>query len=499
MIKRMLLGGLCFGACWMAMINGNNADEGVRPQEEIEKEGIAEIAKKQSYNASYDLKKGGDLQTLTPTQAVGRLLPADAALRVRWALPIKNTTIRRLYIPPYAVSGMGKNEQESTRGYKFFVVETEEHDIIAVRGDTGVPVWWVKAPEEIFGEVCFGQENVHFICGNRLIAIERMSGQVSWNVALPFAPAAGPTVFDITKDRESTKAGKDGADPEAHVFLSSMNRQLYSLDVVKEIWPPERLRQRTNSKFAVELFILRTRWQYPLAGVSNHAPVYNDDYCYVYASCGAPYFYGITLSEGSVGGKPDKNKSFQYKMMGKGGAAPAYDQNSVFCPSLDHYLYCMDCRGDKQVWRYMASEPLYSTPQFIMDQETERCVGVVQRVGDSKMLVWLDYFSGKPLWQHDHGKMIVGVTVDVPRVKPELLTITWDTDGFLRSLACTAPDKRTPEQIKNDDLNQRHRTAEVVWSVDAKGFTNFMPNNYGNYIFCTTADRKMVCVLEKSH
>ncbi|MBP5233395.1 MAG: PQQ-binding-like beta-propeller repeat protein [Planctomycetes bacterium] len=470
MLKHLLLFSLLLSlAAWdgLAAIAGDDLPD--RTQERIK-----ELAEKKSHMASYDVSKVANVASLTPTQSARLLLAPDAHLRVRWALPLKGTTVKRICVPPQDTE------------LKYVLVETAQNDLIAVRADNGMPLWWVKYPEPIVGDVFFGNYNVHFVSGNRLVALERMSGDLQWNVALPFAPVSGPAAHEPTKD-------------SSYVFISAMNRKAYCLDVVQEEWPPKGQNTLPNSTFAITLASPRILWQYMMAGISRHTPLYDAADNYLYLGSLNKRLYGLRLEDAITRGSPLDEGVWEYHTMGDTVAAPIAEGPHVIFPSLDQYLYCLTGNEGAVIWKYAAALPLSQTPQLLLDSENKNeCLQIVQRVG-ANTLVGIDNSRGNALWQHDKGMMIVGVssTGNSKREK-QMLAISYDSDHHLSAILPLAKDVRTDKEKRDDDMNQRHMAAKVAWRLAVDKLANFAPNNYGSYIFCTTADAGTLCALERN-
>ena len=468
MLKHLLLFSLLLGlGGWSSLA----AADGVALDRTQER--IRELAEKNTHKSSYDVSKVAGAGSLTPTQSARRLLAADAPLRVRWALPLKGATVKRISVPP----------QETE--LKYVLVETAQNDLIAVRADNGMPLWWVKYQEPIVGDIFFANYNVHFITGNRLVALERMSGDLQWNVELPFAPVSGPAVHEPEKD-------------SSYIFISGMNRKVYCLDVVQEEWPTKGQNTLPNSTFAITLATPRILWQYMMAGISRHTPLYDAADNYLYVGSLNKRLYGLDLDNAITRGSPLDEGVWEYHTMGDTVAAPIAEGPHVIFASMDQYLYCLTGNEGAVVWKYAAALPLSRSPQLLLDRDDNKCLQVIQRVG-SDTLVGINNISGAALWQHDKGTMIVGVgTTENSKRELQSLAISYDSDGHLTAILPLAKDDRSDKEKRRDDMEQRHMPAKTAWRMDVGKLTNFAPNNYGTLIFCTTEDGGTLCTLERN-
>lgn len=468
MLKHLLVFGLLLGLGGWNLAAAAEESAPDRTQERIK-----ELAEKNSHKASYDVSKVTGDTGLTPTQSARQLLAADAPMRVRWALPLKGAAVKRISVPPQATE------------LKYVLVETAQNDLIAVRADNGMPLWWVKYPEPIVGDVFFGNYNVHFVTGNRLVAVERMSGDLQWNVELPFAPVSGPAAHEPEKD-------------SSYIFISAMNRKAYCLDVVREEWPPKGQNTLGNSTFAITLSTPRVLWQYMMAGISRHTPLYDAADNYLYLGSLNKRLYGLRLEDAITRGSPLEEGVWECHTMGDTVAAPVAEGPHVIFPSMDQYLYCLTGNEGAVVWKYAAAMPLSQTPQLLLDRDDSTCLQIIQRVGGDT-LIGIDKNRGLALWQHDKGTMIVGVGM-VENSKRELqaVAISYDSDGHLSGIMPLAKDGRSEKEKRNDEMAQRHMTAKVAWRMNVDKLTNFAPNNYGSLVFCTTRDAGTVCALERN-
>lgn len=502
MVKHFLLWGLLlslggFGAAAGAADAADAAD-GTNARNDRAREQIMDIAGKNNRRATYDVSAVDDLQSLTPTQSARKLLSIDAPLRVRWALPLHGAQVRRISVPPYGSET------------KYFLVETVQNDLIAVYSDNGAPAWWVKYQEPIVGEIHFGDANISFISGNRLIGIDNKSGEVRWNVALPFAPAAGPSSDEDAKKPES-----------GCYFIPGMDRKIYCMSVAREEWPPKAMRE-AHGTFAVTLSRANRMWSYSLAGISHHTPAYDKEDNALYLGTLNKRLYGINIEGAALAGAPMETNVWEYHSMGDTTAAPIIDGTNVIFPSLDQYLYCLNNDTGTVAWRYMAKEPLMQSPQLLHGSELgdpKQPFMVVQRVG-KETLVGLNNLGYKEKemkasakgqqnknnfvedlahWQHDKGLQIVGIS-RMENAKPDMrfIAISLDNDNHLTGILAEAEDTRTPQEIRDDETMQRHMTAKIAWRLPIDKFTAFAPNVAGNFVFCATADRGTVCVLERN-
>lgn len=443
---------------------------------EIAHERIAQLAQK--HTTTYAVTAVSDFSQLTPTQAANQLLPKDSPLRVRWALPIRDCQVKRIILPP------------TQSDLKYFLIETTNYDLIAIRSDNGEPLWWVKAHDFIFGDIAFGEQSLYYIIGNRLICLDRMNGNVIWNTELPFAPSASPAV------NETERAG-------AQIFIPSMARKIHCISVKEEIWPDAKT-PILDGGFTTMLTSVTELWQYAVSGLIESAMTYNTN-GWLFASSYGKRLYGIELDDSVVArGAPDDSKIWQESTRGATTTLPICDGPNVLFASRDQYLYCISRDSGVLVWNYITEYPLTVSPQILADEATNRTY-IIQRVGNAGLLC-LSNRNGIVQWKLENGVKIVGVLNDDNRDKSlQLLAICVDAQGDLTAIYPAATDARTPAEKQTDDANQRYRQIRTAWKIaTADKFKTFADNtaisgefNYG-FIFCTTADGGTVCVLERN-
>lgn len=420
--------------------------------------------------ATYAISKVAALSSLSPTVAYDNLLSADDELKVRWSLPIAGATIKRVVVPPKAAN------------VKFLLVETDQHDLIALRRDNGQALWWVKLTHEIYGNVFVGGYSVMFVSNGRIIRLEKMSGDIVWNINLPFAPSAGPVAIDE-------------AETGVMVIMPGLDRITYGFDVQSELWPPKNgIDGLKRNDFQVNLKHLRILWRYQTDGIiTNPYLLYNDR---VFSGSWTNEVYGISLDGAAENGSPEGVWEFRTRRGCR--ATPVGDGPYIYVSSLDNTLYCLDSTGGSKVWRYIADDSLYSSAQLFRDEARDESV-VVQKVGTGGELIALNIASGKPLWSHKTGKGIVGVLdVENEDVKLRRIAITSDEDGYLSALAPFAPDTRSKEQKEADYKEDILAPAKVLWRVKADKFSGFADNTYDSMVFGISADKRAVVALEEN-
>ncbi|GHV20488.1 hypothetical protein AGMMS49959_07930 [Planctomycetales bacterium] len=501
----------------------------------------AALDDEKTFAASHDLAAQNPA-ALTPTVATQRLLAPTAPLRVRWSLPLLDGKVKRLTVAA------------AERKLPYVLVETDRNDLLAVNADTGFCQWWVTMPRPISGKICIGEKNIYFLLGNRLVALEPVSGGVLWNVELPFAPAAGPTVNEQNADHP-------------YIFIPSFDRQLYCVEVRQEDWAPKTTTPRAR-RFAVQLDRVRTLWKCPLNGVAASEAVYDAPTNTIYAEASNKEFYGIDFGKDPEAGL-DQNKVWTYHTQRGNVAAPVVSGKNILFASEDQTLYALKPTGELN-WKYVAGDALRRGPQIVRDAELGRS-WLVQKVGGG--LVAVHERDGKAAWQHERGQFVVGVTQEKSaKINRRVLAVTLDSDGYLSALRVSAaaplPETvwqtmqsgatyeqalaKTAQQIaakekvsieeaerlagreervaqtasaegvtaaaalrkvleaeRLDRLLQRNLPAEIAWRLPVDNFAQFAEKSYGNavsgdsdlgndYIFCATADLRSVCVLESN-
>lgn len=408
---------------------------------------------------------------LVTTRQFDQLLPPEAPMRLRWALPMNEMRIRHLTLPP------------ASAGVKYLLVETEQNDLIALRQDNGEALWWVKNPEKITGEIYVGKLSLLYVTGGRFVSLEKNSGDIKENVDLPFAPASGPAAIEEDEDSQI-------------FFITGMDRGVYGFDVAQTIWPPKGNQANiTQAEVSIVIDNYRQLWRFSADGVVASTPVVNDRFL-VFGTWDKR-IYGIDVTSDYTMGRP----SVYWDRPTRGGceASGVADGPNVLIPSLDGNLYSL-CRTDGSLsWRYVAPDRLFFSPQLITDSELNK-VYVLQKSGRQGPLICLDRVNGTGIWQHDTGVKIIGVLMlenHDARLRAASLILT--QDGNVDCVQLSAPDTRTEEQKKEDEAYQNLRRASIAWSLPAKNFNRFATNQQNGFLFCTTVDGSAVCMLEENN
>lgn len=420
--------------------------------------------------ATYDVRKVEDASGLNTTRTLDRLLPDDAPLRVRWALPLSGAQAKRIHVPP-------QNAE-----LRYVVVETVQNDLIAVRRDNGEAVWWVKCQEPVLGDIFFGSHSILFVSGGRIIRIEKMSGDLIWNVSLPFPAASGPAAIE------------DGRN-NIMVVVPGLDRGVYGFDVMSEDWSPEGGADvAKRAKIAVTLHHYRQLWRYNVDGVISNNMIFSG--VRVFSGCWNKTIYGIDVTGAALRGSPER--VWKYPANAGSQATPLADGPYILVSSLDGNLYCLDRQSGGLVWRYVAADKLYTRSQLFYDEVIDHTY-LAQKVGRNGPLLCLDRISGDPLWQYDRGVEIIGRQIqDNADRKMRMLMLLSEENGGIAAVRVSAPDKRDSKARESDYLRQKYSPATVAWRIENAPFASYAANAYEPYVFCLTNDRGTLCALESN-
>ncbi len=430
---------------------------------------VKEEAAKHPGQATWDASTQPTASLVTSRQ-FDQLLPADAPLRVRWALPLPNATVRHITLAPAEVE------------YKLFLVETVQNDLIALRQDNGEAVWWVKLPGAVHGDLTVGRFSVVLTTEGRFIRLDRATGNIIGNIELPFAPASGPTIMEEDEHNQI-------------FFITGMDRGVYAFDISKDIWPPKGTDSRiSTADLAIELSHYRQLWKFATDAIVQTTPILNDTHL-VFGSWGKK-IYGVNLTGDYANGKPENFWEFRTR---SGCQAPAVaDGPSILAACTDGTLYSLARSDGSLSWRYFAPDALYRSPELLTDNGLDKSY-VLQKAGKNGSLVCLDRIGGTPLWQHDTGVTVLG-KLQLEEHDPLLrfAALIQTEGGSIDCVRVSAPDTRDPAAKARDEASQNLRRANVAWSIPATSFGFFASNQLSGLIFCATADGAALCVLEES-
>lgn len=432
-------------------------------------EAVNETAKKNAGQATWDVSQQPSSGLVTSRQ-FDQLLPVDAPIRVRWALPLPNAKVRKISLPPADIN------------YRLFLVETEQHDLIALRQDNGEAAWWVKLPGTVQGEIGFSHLSIVLCCEGRFIRLDRGTGKVVNNIDLPFAPASGPSILEEN-------------DQNHLFFITGMDRGVYAFTVAKSIWPPKGTESNiSTADVSVELSHYSQTWKFTADGIVQNQPVLNDTRL-IFGSWNKRV-YGINLTGDNNNGQP--SEYWEFRTRGSCQAAAVSDGPSSLLACTDGTLYSLS-RGDGSLsWRYFAPDALLVAPQLLNDRDLEKSYAL-QKSGRNGPLICLDRISGNPLWQHDAGvKVLSRLKLEDHNPQLRFAAMVLTENGGIDCVQVSAPDARGADAKARDEASQNLRRASVAWSVPAQGFGLFAANAESPLVFCATADGSALCVLEES-
>ncbi len=411
--------------------------------------------------------KVDDTSTLVLTQELEDRFPLDHPLRVRWALDLRDRRAIRMWLP------------EPVLELPYYLIETEKHDLIAVETHTGIVRWWTRFPAKITGNVFFGEAQVYANCRGRLACLERYSGDLIWNVQLPFPPAAGPTVVETR-----------GTEPV--IYMPGLDGVLYSIDVHMDIWPPaEGLGTLSRKDYTMKRYYPRVLWRYHSHGVISDEVTLSGRH--LFAGSFNQRIYGINLREIRQG-KPQK--MWTHRTSGPNTARVNARGAAVYAPSQDQTLYCLSHRDGGVIWRYIAQDLLHEPVQFVDDQQLEKLY-VFLKVGQNGPLACLDNADGRLFWEYPDGIRIVGLFRDEAQMpRDQTVVYVVNEDGSLGALRVSGKDPRSEKQKQEDKLRGTPRPPQEAWRVPMDAFAPFMANNRLPFVFTATENGRIVCALE---
>ena len=419
--------------------------------------------------ATYKLEHSKDMAFLKTSTQYYRALSASSPLKVNWALPMQNGIVKRISIPDEGSDLLS------------MLVETDNNDLIAIRRDNGEALWSLKLLKPIMGDICFGKFFILFVTDGRAVCLERISGDVLWNINLPFAPSAGPT------------AAEDGEDTLI-VVIPGLDKAVYCFDVVKEAWPGKNSAAFGHKdNFSINIDYYRPRWTFSTESVVTSNPVYDDGM--VFAGGWGNEIYGMSINSRAFNGQP--NTYWKHRIRDGAVASAVVEGPNVMFPCLDHILYCFTTDEGALLWRYFATESLHFSPQLFNDKNLDK-IYAMQKVGKSGPVVAIDPIGGKAIWRLENVDSVVA-KIESNETKRELrsVAIFKGPNGKLTAVKVSAPDERTLEQKKADEEKQHPRSPSVLWSIDTP-FANFVNNCYESNIYCTNADGSVLYALEEN-
>jgi len=269
-------------------------------------------------------------------------IPAEMGLELDW------------YSPHFDANKVGK----ITKGWvidELVLLETDKHNLIAVRREDGVERWRCELTDTIRYSPSVSRNNVIVNVNNYLVGIEKNAGYVRWKLLPTFVMSNSPLIIDpAAYPKEYTKSWK----PLETIFVGGWDGRFYDLNVRGRIG--YFLKQVSNSdNFNAPEFDLYYPWHktHKDRGIISSNIVLKDNILYYVAD--DHNVYAVTRE----GGEREPYYLLGVPTTGLTVTAPAVANvtnsvlNSIYVGARDNYVYCLDRLTLKKKWAFPAGYP----------------------------------------------------------------------------------------------------------------------------------------------
>jgi len=440
-----------------------------------------------SFDSTTGSKKSADKSTsVTEPEAKvelidkSKMLDESLPLRVRWALDLKDRKVVDFWFPP----------QDSTFDvpYNYMIAITAQNDAIAIDMRSGETIWWTRLDGKLTGKPFATEYSLYLIVNSKVICLDRETGEVAWQVALPFPAATAPLVREVNKG-------------ETVFYIGGLDRKIYALELISEEWPPKKADpgHLTQKDFVLQRNFFHINWSNRVSGQLTGDGQISQDRVYFSDWGGLVYGIDFTLTQT---GRPEG--LWTHKVRSSCTTSPTLVGPSLYVPSSDTYLYCLSRRDGGLIWRYATGVALTRPMQSVSDPNTKRTY-LFQKIGEKGPMIALNPRGPLkattgfqlPLWQLPEAEQIVAKLQDSDaELSKRCVVVVRNTDDSLTGLALSLDDTR-PEAEKMEDHNKGIPSpAPVLWEIKNAPFHTFGENTVYPFVFTTTNNGKIVCALE---
>ena len=214
-------------------------------------------------------------------------------------------------------------------------IQTRTGMVTAFENETGKQLWSALLGRS--GDPSFpisSNKNVAMVVtGLDIFAVNKFTGKVLWKLRAPSSPSTSPTV------------------DENHVYLGSLNGNLYAIDLkkVRKLYAERRLPAWSFQTIA---------WRYA-TGKEVTTPAISNGYIVNFASRDGS-LYTVSAS--------DRDLLFQFETDAPVSAPLAASSRFLFLASEDFNFYCLDRVSGQVSWEFISGLPVRLQPRIIGEQ-----------------------------------------------------------------------------------------------------------------------------------
>lgn len=284
--------------------------------------------------------------------------------------------------------------------------------ITAFNNETGKKLWSTQLGRgnNISYPPVSNSKYVYITVGTKLYAIERLNGEIDWELQLPGSPSTSLTVDEDT------------------IFVGTLSGRVYA-------WDLEKLDELSNESKLPAWRERAIRWTYQTGDAIN-TPALVTNRTLLFASQDGS-LYSVTLQE--------RQLAFQFETDAPISANLAEDEKSIFLASEDQNLYCLNILNGIVRWRIRTSFPLVM-PVSVLDNE-------VYISSKKNGLFQLSALSGQEQWWQPLGSRFISMSPTRVYATDELgnLLVLSRTDGAVLS---AVPLRKFQVKLMNEQTDR---------------------------------------------
>ena len=207
--------------------------------------------------------------------------------------------------------------------------------ITAFNNETGKKLWATQLGRgnNIGYAPVSNSKYVYITVGTKLYAIDRLNGEIDWELQLPGSASTSPTV------------------DEDAIYVGTLNGRMYA-------WDLKKLNELSNEGKLPAWRESAIRWTYQTGDTIN-TPAIVTNRTLLFASQDGS-LYSVTLQ--------DRQLAFQFETDAPISASLAEEGKSLFLASEDQNLYCLNLLNGTVRWRIRSSFPLVY-PVSVLDKD----------------------------------------------------------------------------------------------------------------------------------
>ncbi|WP_417378004.1 PQQ-binding-like beta-propeller repeat protein [Gimesia sp.] len=290
--------------------------------------------------------------------------------------------------------------------------------ITAFNNETGKKLWATQLGRgnNIGYSPVSNSKYVFITVGTKLYSINRLNGEIDWELQLPGSASTSPTV------------------DEDAIYVGTLSGRVYA-------WDLKKLNELSNESKLPAWRESAIRWTYQ-SGDTINTPALVTNRTLLFASQDGS-LYSVTLQ--------DRQLAFQFETDAPISANLAEDEKSIFLASEDQNLYCLNKLNGIVRWRIRTSFPLIY-PVSVLDNE-------VYLSSKKRGLFQLSAQTGQEQWWQPLGSRFISLSPTRVYVTDELgnLLVLSRIDGAVLS---AVPLRKYQVKLMNDQTDRIYCASE---------------------------------------